>query len=85
MWSDRRGRLAIPVTVTHTACVMVRQARERSLSVHGANLFNLLPIQIRNEDCGDFPLFKNHLDIFLATQWAKVDINTFKIATLPQV
>ena len=26
----------------------------------------MLPKSLRNEDSGDFPLFKNHLDIFLA-------------------
>ena len=35
--------------------------------VHGAHFFNLLPKRLRNEDSGDFELFKNHLDIFLAT------------------
>ena len=44
----------------------VKKARERSLGVHGAHLFNLLPKRLRNEDSGDFELFKNHLDIFLA-------------------
>ena len=39
MWSDKRGRLSIPVTVTRNACVRVRQCRERSLSMHRANLF----------------------------------------------
>ena len=37
-----------------------------SLGVHGARLFNSLPIQQRNENLGDFALFKNHLDIFLS-------------------
>ena len=44
----------------------VKKARENSLGVHGAHLFNILPQNLRNEDSGDFPLFKNHLDIFLA-------------------
>ena len=35
--------------------------------MHGAKVFNLLPKYLRNEDSGDFLLFKNHLDIFLAT------------------
>ena len=65
-WSDRRGRLAIPNNVSRTAHVKVRQARERSLGVHGAHLFNLLPVNLRNENAGDFALFKNHLDIFLS-------------------
>ena len=41
-------------------------ARERSLAVNGAHIFNLLPINLRNENSRDFPLFKNNLDIFLA-------------------
>ena len=65
-WSDRRGRLAIPTNIPSSAPTKVKQARERSLGVHGARLFNLLPVNIRNENSGDFPLFKNHLDIFLS-------------------
>ena len=65
-WSDRRGRIAIPNSIPRTAHVKIKQARERSLGVHGALLFNLLPVNLRNEDSGDFALFKNHLDIFLA-------------------
>ena len=64
-WSDRRGRFAIPAPIVKTASSKVRKARERSLSVHGARLFNLLPMSLRNEDSKDFDLFKNHLDIFL--------------------
>ena len=63
-WSDRRGRFAIPNT--RNAPTRINQARERSLGLHGARLFNILPKSLRNEDSGDFPLFKNHLDIFLA-------------------
>ena len=44
----------------------VKKGRERSLGVHGVHLFNLLPKSLRNENSGDFELFKNHLDIFLA-------------------
>ena len=44
----------------------VRRARERSLAVRGARIFNLLPASLRSET-GDFALFKNHLDIFLST------------------
>ena len=64
-WSDRRGRLAIPTNIPSSAPTKVKQARERSLGVHGARLFNLLPVNLRNENSGEFPLFKNHLDIFL--------------------
>ena len=63
-WSDMRGRLAIPNRMPLNAPVKVKAARERSLGVHEARLFNLLPANLRNEDSGDFLLFKNHLDIF---------------------
>ena len=66
-WSDRRGRMAIPHSIPPSAHSKVKQARERSLGVHGARLFNILPVHLRNEDSGDFDLFKNHLDIFLST------------------
>ena len=65
-WSDRRGRLAVPTHISRDAPSAVRAAREKSLSVHGAHLFNLLPKTLRNENSADFPLFKNNLDIFLA-------------------
>ena len=65
-WSDRRGRLAIPTRIPQNAPKAVKKARYRSLRVHGAHLFNLLPKNLQNENSGDFELFKNHLDIFLA-------------------
>ena len=65
-WSDRWGRLAIPNRIARNAPSKVKKARERSLGINGAHLFNLLPKRLRNEDSGDFELFKNHLDIFLA-------------------
>ena len=66
-WTDRRGRMAIPNAIPSSAPSKVKQARERSLGVHGARIFNLLPSHLRNENSGDFALFKNHLDIFLST------------------
>ena len=65
-WSDRRGRIAITNIIPCTAHVKDNQARERSLGVHVAHLFNLLPVNLRNENSGDFALFKIHLDIFLS-------------------
>ena len=65
-WSDRRGRLAVPASIPSNAPSDVKKARENFLNVHGARLFNLLPKTLRNENSADFPLFKNHLDIFLA-------------------
>ena len=66
-WSDRRGRLAVPNPIPQAAPTKVKQAREMSLGVHGARLFNLLPLNIRNENSRNFPLFKNHLDLFLGS------------------
>ena len=65
-WSDRRGRYVVPATIPRKANCLVRKAREKTLNVHGAKLFNLLPMGLRNEDSGDFALFKNHLDLFLS-------------------
>ena len=58
-WSDRRGSLAIPNRIARDTPSKVKKA-------HGAHLFQLLQKRLRNEDSGDFELFKNHLDIFLA-------------------
>ena len=58
--------LVIPNDIPRAAPTKVKQARERSLGVHGAHLFNLLPVNLRNENSGDFAIFKNHLDIFLS-------------------
>ena len=59
--------MTIHTTIPSSSLAMIRRARERSLRVHGAKLFNLLPHNLRNENSGDFALFKNHLDIFLST------------------
>ena len=66
-WSDRRGRYCVPHSVPTGVSAKVRRARESTLGVHGAKLFNILPNHLRNENSGDFALFKNHLDIFLST------------------
>ena len=63
--SSRLGRQAQPAPVVKSAAASVRHAREASLAVKGAHLFNLLPAQLRNSDHGDILMFKNHLDIFL--------------------
>ena len=62
---SRRGRVVIPKLVVRTAPSSVRKARERSLGVRGAQIFNLLPENLRSENSGDIDLFKNHLDILL--------------------
>ena len=63
---SRTGRKAVPAVVNLTAPAAVRNARTGSLAVKGAQLFNLLPLQLRNSDHGDILMFKNHLDIFLS-------------------
>ena len=64
---QRRGRLAIPSTVIKSAAAPIRKAKENSLKVRGVHLFNLLPENLRNLNSDHTDLFKNHLDIFLAS------------------
>ena len=56
--ASRLGRQAQPSNVVKTAPASVRQAREASLAVKGADLFNWLPAQLRNRDHGDILMFK---------------------------
>ena len=63
----RRGRSIIPKAVVRAAPSAVRNARERSLGVKGAQIFNLLPEQIRSMNTDHIDMFKNHLDVFLAS------------------
>ena len=44
---------------------MVRKARESSVGVKGARIFNLLPAEIRNIDADNVDKFKKILDDFL--------------------
>ena len=61
----RRGRYIIPKTVVKTAPVSVRKARESSLAVKGAKIFNLLPASIRSMNTDHIETFKSNLDSFL--------------------
>ena len=63
----RRGRYAIPNQVVRAAPSVVQRARERSLGVKGAKLFNLLPDNLRSMNSQHIETFKNHLDIFLSS------------------
>ena len=63
---SRTGRKAQPAQVLGIAPGPVRKAKLGSLAVRGCQLFNLLPVNLRNSDHGDIPMFKNHLDIFLS-------------------
>ena len=66
--NGRRGRLATPKIVNLHAPASVRRAMEASLSVKGANIFNLLPQYIRNLNASnqaEVGMFKAKLDKFL--------------------
>ena len=61
----RRGRIALPHNIVASSPAMVKKARECSLGVKGARIFNLLPAEIRNIDSHSIDIFKKKLDIFL--------------------
>ena len=63
----RRGRMIIPNPIDKSSPSVVRRARENSLGVKGAQLFNLLPESVRTINTEHVELFKNHLDVFLAS------------------
>ena len=65
--SGRRGRTIVPNTVVASAPAVVQHARERTLGVHGARTFNLLPENLRNMNTDHVDTFKNHLDVFLSS------------------
>ena len=62
---SRTGRKAVPYHINRSAPACVRKAREKSIGVKGVQLFNLLPVQLKNSEHGDVEMFKNHLDIYL--------------------
>ena len=51
--------------IVRSAPASVRKARENSLSVKGARMFNLLPAEIRNINADKVYHFKAKLDAFL--------------------
>ena len=63
--SGRTGRKAIPKSISNKAPALVRNARAATIGFRGAQLFNLMPLSLRNSDHGDLLMFKNHLDIYL--------------------
>jgi hypothetical protein len=63
--NPRRGRLVDVAQYHSQAPAAVRRAREASLSVHGAKLFNLLPRDIRDINTGTVDMFKGRLDAWL--------------------
>jgi hypothetical protein len=64
---SRRGRTIIPKRVVRAAPFVVRNAREKSLGVRGANIFNLLPENLRSMNTNHVDIFKNYLDVFLSS------------------
>ena len=62
----RRGRTALPNVIIQSSSSHVKRARESSIGVKGARIFNLLPANIRNIDSNDVNTFKNSLDSFLS-------------------
>ena len=48
--SSRTGRKVVPATISPSAPSSVKKARASSLSVKGAQLFNLLPLNLRNSE-----------------------------------
>ena len=53
----RRGRFIVPKSIVRSAPASVRNAREGSLGVKGARIFNLLPESLRG-------LNSEHVDYF---------------------
>ena len=62
----RRGRTAEEKSVQKSSPAAVRKARECSLSIRGARIFNLLPVDIRNHDSNQVDTFKAIHDIYLS-------------------
>ena len=63
----RRARVIIPKAVVRAAPSAVRNARERSLGVRGAHIFNLLAEHIRSMNNEHVDFFKNHLNVLLSS------------------
>ena len=64
--NDRRGRLMVVAPLCAKAPAAVKRARESSLQVRGARLFNCLPRDIRDTFTGSPEAFKSKLDDWLA-------------------
>ena len=62
----RRGRTALPKEIIQSSSSSVKKARESSMGVKGAKMFNLLPSSIRNTNSANVDVFKSALDDFLS-------------------
>ena len=58
--------MVVPHLVPRKACASVRRARESSLAVKGARIYNLLPAWIRTLNDVSVERFKSELDRFLS-------------------
>ena len=65
--SSRRGRLVHVHPYIHQSPASVRRARESSLKVKGANLFNIIPQHLRDMTAVSQDQFKLSLDAWLET------------------
>lgn len=67
-YSERRGRLCIIPTLANSQCPSaIINAREASLPLKGAKLYNILPKYLRNITGISVESFKHHLDKYLLT------------------
>ena len=62
---SRRGRECSVAEIVRNSPVNVRKAREGSISVKGAKMFNLLPPELKNFNSDKVANFKTRLDNFL--------------------
>ena len=62
---EKRGRLINIPALIKGARVSIISLREQSLQVHGAKLFNKLPVDLRNMTGVSVDTWKKHLDGFL--------------------
>ena len=65
--SDRRGRQMQLAPLCNQSPSSVRKARESSLQVKGARLFNCIPRELRDTSTGTPDQFKAKLDDWLST------------------
>ena len=64
--NDRRGRLMVLAPLCNQAPTAVKNARESSLQVRSAKLFNSITRDIRDTMTGTTEMFKNRLDDWLS-------------------
>ncbi len=65
--SLRHGRMCAVPPTSNNVSTSLQSLRDGTLSIHGARLFNALPVQLRNMKGSPLPKFKEKLDNFLRT------------------